>query len=377
MAIEKVIFKKIGNQTVMVCSECGKIIKLERDFDVNDKFAVKGVISMVSQYCEKHKDKNVYESKKKIKELLRESIMRKNILDVVITRPDQKLVIMRGIPGSGKSTKAKSLVGEGIIHSTDTLIEATGDYNGYFKKMVDSGDWSEHGRMHSTNFKNAQASMLKGVSPVVVDNTNIKATEPKKYVEAALRIGLDEANITIVDVADGGCTAEVLAERNTHNVPLATIKRMLSSHKGVGGLTVKKIMEAKGGLKTPRKVLYSGVLLDNQSRTALIKQFATVLPDGWDIFAHHMTVTFGKGLEDRDEVGKEVVLTAVALGVSDKALAVRVEGYPTSNAIPHITIAVNTAGGGKPYDSNKITDWGSIDVGQEIKLYGTVTEFSV
>jgi hypothetical protein len=33
---------------------------------------------------------------------------------------------MRGIPGSGKSTKAKSLVGEGIIHSTDDVITSQG-----------------------------------------------------------------------------------------------------------------------------------------------------------------------------------------------------------------------------------------------------------
>jgi adenylate kinase family enzyme len=33
---------------------------------------------------------------------------------------------MRGIPGSGKSTKAKSLVGEGIIQSTDDVITSQG-----------------------------------------------------------------------------------------------------------------------------------------------------------------------------------------------------------------------------------------------------------
>jgi len=158
------------------------------------------------------------------------------------------------VTGSGKSTKAKSLVGEGVIHSTDDVIEeATGDYNGYFTKMVESGDWSDHGKMHHKNYLNAKASMEQGISPVIVDNTNIKATEPKKYVQAALRLGLSEDNIKIVDVADGGQKAEILAERNTHNVPLKTINRMLSSHKGVGKLTVNKILEAKGGLKNEEK----------------------------------------------------------------------------------------------------------------------------
>ena len=59
-------------------------------------------------------------------------------------------------------------------------------------------------------------------------------------------MGFSEDNITIVDVGDGGCTADELADRNTHNVPLKTIKRMMASHKGVGELTVEKILNSKG-----------------------------------------------------------------------------------------------------------------------------------
>jgi putative protein kinase ArgK-like GTPase of G3E family len=33
-----------------------------------------------------------------------------------ITKPNSELIICRGIPGSGKSTKAKSLVKNGRIH---------------------------------------------------------------------------------------------------------------------------------------------------------------------------------------------------------------------------------------------------------------------
>jgi adenylate kinase family enzyme len=38
---------------------------------------------------------------------------------------------MRGCPGSGKSTLAKSLVKEGVIHSTDDVIESWGYYNDF------------------------------------------------------------------------------------------------------------------------------------------------------------------------------------------------------------------------------------------------------
>ena len=59
-------------------------------------------------------------------------------------------------------------------------------------------------------------------------------------------LGLSENNIRIVDIGDGGVSAEDLAQRNSHNVPLKTIQRMLASHKGVGPLTVEKILNAKG-----------------------------------------------------------------------------------------------------------------------------------
>src|ERR1700747_3920432 len=73
--------------------------------------------------------------KETIKQILREEL-KKNALGVSVTKPNQELIVMRGIPGSGKSTKAKSLVGQGCIHSTDDLIEKTGDYNAFFAPMI-------------------------------------------------------------------------------------------------------------------------------------------------------------------------------------------------------------------------------------------------
>ena len=89
-----------------------------------------------------------------IKEILREGIM-KNSLGVVISRPNQVLIVMRGIPGSGKSTKAKQLAGaNGVIHSTDDVIEAQGDYHEFSEKMFATKDFAPLSRAHSTNIKN-------------------------------------------------------------------------------------------------------------------------------------------------------------------------------------------------------------------------------
>ena len=306
--------------------------------------------------------------KEKIKEILREG-SEKNILGVAVSRPSQELIIMRGVSGAGKSTKAKSLVGEGVIHSTDSVIERNGDYNTFFNTLNESKDWSGLSKMHSTNLKEAIESMKAGVSPVCVDNTNIKMNEAKSYVKAALEMGFADNNIKFVDVGTAGLTAEQLAGRNTHGVPLEKIQSMIESHKGQGTMTLKSVLESKDMYKQS-DVLYSAVVLGEGSRAALLSRVEDVIPKGWKVIAHHMTIAFGKPVPNQEDLNKEVTLTVTELGLSDMAMAVRVEGYQSNNAIPHITIAINPDGG-KPVMSNNITDWDKI---KPFNITGVVTE---
>jgi predicted kinase len=306
--------------------------------------------------------------KDKIREILRENT-EKNILGVVVSKPNQELIIMRGIPGSGKSTKAKSLVGKGKIHSTDDVIEAGGDYNEFFAKMIASKDFAPLSRVHSTNLKNAIASMKSGVSPVIIDNTNIKQNESKAYIVAALEMGYADNNIKFVDIGTAGLEAAELAKRNTHGVPLDKIEMMIASHTAQGPLTLQSVLESKDMYKQS-DVLYSAVVLDNGSKSALLSRLEDMIPEGWKVFAHHMTIVFGKGVPNKEDLGKEVTLYVEAIGLSDMAMAVRVEGYPSANEIPHITIAINPDGG-KPVMSNDITKWQKI---KNFAIKGVVTE---
>jgi len=112
------------------------------------------------------------------------------------------------------------------------------------------------------------------------------------------------------------------------------------------------------------QVLYSAVVLDEIGHTTLAKQSKDIVPEGWQLFMHHMTIGFGKSLESLGlggDEGKEVSLTVTHIGMSDMAIAARVQGYKTTMDIPHVTIAVNTAEGGKPAMSNEITDWEPVD----------------
>ena len=122
------------------------------------------------------------------------------------------------------------------------------------------------------------------------------------------------------------------------------------------------------------KVLYSAVILDSESKDKLVSALLPVLPKDWKVYAHHMTIVFGKGLDDKSEIGKSVALKVTETGVSNEAIAVRVEGYPTSNKIPHVTVAVNTAEGGESHHSNQIENWNALDLDEALVLSGVVTE---
>jgi hypothetical protein len=72
-----------------------------------------------------------------------------------------------------------------------------------------------------------------------------------------------------------------------------------------------------------------------------------------------MTIALGKAVEDENLLGSVQTLIVTQIGKSDMAVAVRVEGFPSKNKIPHITLAVNPEGG-KPFMSNKIEEWKDI-----------------
>jgi predicted kinase len=273
---------------------------------------------------------------------------------------------MIGIPGSGKSTKAKSMVGNGIIHSTDDLIEATGDYNEFFKNMMINKDFGVLSNMHKQNLKNAIKSMKDGITPVIIDNTNLSPSEPKQYVMAALEMGYDDKNIKFINIGTGGLTAEELAKRNTHNVPLDKIKSMIDKYKTYNPITIEKVINSKDMGKKD-DVLYSAIVLDEKSHNELINMFSDIIPEDWKLYAHHMTIQFGKGVENEKDLDKEVILQGNKLGISDKAIAIEVSGYESKKNIPHITIAISPDG--SPKMSNDISDWKKI---KPITLTGVV-----
>lgn len=131
--------------------------------------------------------------------------------------------------------------------------------------------------------------------------------------------------------------------------------------------------------------MYSAVVLDEKSHLKLVawaennvKVVGVRLPilvrdNGWKIAAHHMTVNLGELPEYlKQYLGTKQKLEATHIGISPMAVALRVIGFESKNRIPHVTIAVNVRGGGKPVMSNDIKDWVPLET--PIKLTGEVQE---
>lgn len=131
---------------------------------------------------------------------------------------------------------------------------------------------------------------------------------------------------------------------------------------------LEELNESTGNL------LYSAVVLDDDDQDNLIMfvDDYVEIPLNWKKIAHHMTMGFKQPVPEhlRDDIGKTVQLTVKEIGVSEDAIAVKVDGYHSSNKIPHVTIAIPKDG--KPFHSNLITDWRPVD--EEIIIKGKVRE---
>ena len=144
---------------------------------------------------------------------------------------------------------------------------------------------------------------------------------------------------------------------------------------------MKLLLENWRGFLMEQNISYSGVVLDEGSKQQLLN---LDIPEGWEPVAHHMTITMGslihkKGKHDFSEaypVGSEVELPVVAIGIDERVMAVKVQ--PPSEvskkiSFPHVTVAVNREGGGKPFHSNKIPEENFQPL-TGITLRGTVEE---
>ena len=105
-------------------------------------------------------------------------------------------------------------------------------------------------------------------------------------------------------------------------------------------------------------VSYTAVILDEKSKADLLSRIP--FPKNWTLFAHHFTINLGAAATGPAValLGREAKMTVVSVASDDRVLAVKIEtDVPSTNNTKHITVAVNKIAGGKPSQSNNLTNW--------------------
>jgi predicted kinase len=162
------------------------------------------------------------EAKKHFNILRAQKIPKKIETNSVITKTSQNqkiLILCRGASGSGKSTLAKQLSKGGVSLASDEFFMVDGKYE-YDPEAI--------GYAHNWNKRRAEKAMQQGISPIVIDNTNVQFWEMKPYVELAQKynyqVKFEEPN------TPWKFDAEELAKRNKHGVPKDVIEKMIQKY---------------------------------------------------------------------------------------------------------------------------------------------------
>ena len=116
------------------------------------------------------------------------------------------LYIIRGIPGSGKSTMAKKLAPNAAFEADAYMVDQQGNY---------AFDPSRLGEVHQKCYEAVRDALMQDIANVAVANTFVKRWEYQKYVDLANELGIKYEII----VCNGGY-------KNIHGVPDEAIQRM-------------------------------------------------------------------------------------------------------------------------------------------------------
>lgn len=123
---------------------------------------------------------------------------------------------MIAAPGSGKSTYVKKHYPTAVVASADLFFtdKATGQYK---------FDMSKIGAAHAFSKRTAETAMSESAPVVVIDNTNVRKSDIKPYLELASKYGYITKYVHLAAPLDQ------IVRRGLHNVPETSVAKMKTS----------------------------------------------------------------------------------------------------------------------------------------------------
>lgn len=138
----------------------------------------------------------------------------------------RQVLIARGLPGSGKSTKVRKMAGELAEQGRAVVVCSSDDF--YVCPGCKEYHWSADriGFAHGWCRAKFDQALEDGVDVVIVDNTNVTVRECRHYAVMAREHGYDVKFLE--PDTPWAFDVDELAKRNVHRVPREAIERMLA-----------------------------------------------------------------------------------------------------------------------------------------------------
>ena len=286
-----------------------------------------------------------------------------NMCNIMGTR----VVILRGIPGSGKSHLLRSRCeASSVVCSADNYFMQSGRYN-FNPAFIPEA--------HLQCLESFLTAVIDGKEEVYIDNTNSMLWEYRNYVSLCQLLGMQchileipHSNQRVIDAYCG---------RNLHRVDMASIQSYIQrweddkramfvsprlAYPRAGsqsdeecaisildickpGYLPKHLLTSSSAL-TP---VYTGIFLTPKSQWKLV---SATPPTHTRVQADHITLRYQPSLDaiNSTDIGRTVTVLVKSLANDSTVQAATVElprGVSSENALPHVTVSTDGASSSK------------------------------